>query len=35
MRLVSLEGHSIINYGLFGVPGRDSVKILVKQQQLL
>lgn len=34
-RVLSLDGHSIINYGLFGVAGRDNVKILNKQNQLL
>ena len=34
-RVLSLDGHSIINYGLFGVAGRDNVKSLNKQNQLL
>jgi dual specificity tyrosine-phosphorylation-regulated kinase 2/3/4 len=34
-RVLSLENRSIINYGMFGVAGRDNQKILVKQQQLL
>jgi len=34
-RVLSLDGRSIINYGLFGVAGRDNSKILNKQQQLL
>ena len=29
-RVQSLEGRSIVNYGLFGVAGRDNSKILVK-----
>lgn len=29
-RVVSLDGRSIINYGLFGVAGRDHAKILKK-----
>jgi len=31
-RVLSLENRSIINYGMFGVAGRDNSKILVKQQ---
>jgi dual specificity tyrosine-phosphorylation-regulated kinase 2/3/4 len=34
-RVLSLDGRSILNYGLFGVAGRDNTKILIKQQQLL
>ena len=34
-RVQTLEGRSIINYGLFGVAGRDNAKILHKQQQLM
>ena len=30
-RVLSLDGHSIVNYGLFGVAGRDNMKILNKQ----
>jgi len=30
-RILSLDGHSIVNYGLFGVAGRDNMKILNKQ----
>lgn len=30
-RVMSIEGRSIINYGMFGVAGRDNGKILVKQ----
>ena len=30
-RVVNQEGRSIINYGLFGVAGRDNTKILLKQ----
>ena len=30
-RVQSLEGYNKINYGLFGVAGRDNAKILVKQ----
>ena len=33
-RVITIGGHSIINYGLFGVSGRDNSKILSKQQQL-
>jgi hypothetical protein len=28
---MSIEGRSIINYGMFGVAGRDNGKILVRQ----
>lgn len=34
-RVVSLDGRSIINYGLFGVAGRDHSKILRKQLEIL
>lgn len=34
-RVLTIEGRSIINYGMFGVAGRDNTKILQKQQQLL
>ena len=34
-RVTTLEGYSVINYGLFGVAGRDNMKILNKQQQIL
>jgi serine/threonine protein kinase len=34
-RVQSLSGHSRINYGLFGVAGRDNAKILNKQSQLI
>ena len=34
-RVISLENRSIINYGLFGVAGRDNAKILNKQNQLI
>ena len=30
-RVLTSEGLSIINYGLFGVAGRDNLKILSKQ----
>ena len=30
-RVQQADGHSRINYGLFGVAGRDNAKILVKQ----
>ena len=30
-----MDGHSKINYGLFGVAGRDNTKIMVKQNELL
>jgi len=34
-RVQSVEGYSKINYGLFGVAGRDNAKILNKQNQLI
>ena len=34
-RVMSIDGRSIINYGLFGVAGRDNLKILNKQNQLI
>jgi dual specificity tyrosine-phosphorylation-regulated kinase 2/3/4 len=34
-RVVTIEGKSIINFGIFGVAGRDNGKILAKQQQLM
>lgn len=34
-RVLSFDARSIVNYGLFGVAGRDNTKILIKQQQLL
>jgi len=33
-RVKSLDGRSVINYGIFGVAGRDNGKILAKQNQL-
>ena len=30
-----MDGHSRINYGLFGVAGRDNAKIMLKQNELL
>lgn len=33
-RVITMKGNSIINFGLFGVSGRDNGKILAKQQQL-
>ena len=33
--MVQLDGHSKINYGLFGVAGRDNAKIMVKQNELI
>ena len=33
-RVLSLDGHSRINMGLFGVAGRDNAKIMTKQNQL-
>lgn len=30
-KVLTSEGRSIINYGLFGVAGRDNLKILSKQ----
>ena len=32
-RVMSLDGQSRINMGLFGVAGRDNAKILTKQNQ--
>lgn len=32
---MQMDGHSRINYGLFGVAGRDNAKIMVKQNELL
>jgi hypothetical protein len=32
---MSLDGRSIVNYGLFGVAGRDNSKILKKQIEIL
>ena len=34
-RILGLDGRSIVNFGLFGVAGRDNTKILNKQSQLL
>lgn len=34
-RVQTKDGRSIINFGLFGVAGRDNLKILQKQQQLI
>ena len=34
-RVIQLDGHSKINYGLFGVAGRDNAKIMVKQNELI
>jgi hypothetical protein len=34
-RVMSLDGRSIVNYGLFGVAGRDNSKILKKQIEIL
>lgn len=31
-RVLSFDARSIVNYGLFGVAGRDNTKILMKQQ---
>lgn len=33
-RVKSLDGRSVINYGLLGVAGRDNGKILAKQNQI-
>ena len=33
-RVIGLDGHSRINFGLFGVAGRDNAKIMTKQNQL-
>ena len=34
-KITQLDGHSRINYGLFGVAGRDNAKIMNKQLDLL
>lgn len=34
-RVTSVEGRSVVNYGLFGVAGRDNGKILKKQLEIL
>lgn len=34
-RVQSVDGRNIMNYGIFGVSGRDNTKILQKQQQIL
>lgn len=34
-RVLSQDGRSIVNLGLFGVAGRDNTKILTKQNQLM
>jgi hypothetical protein len=34
-KVASVDGRNIMNYGVFGVTGRDNSKILVKQQQVL
>jgi hypothetical protein len=34
-RVLSIDGRSIINYGMFGVAGRDNGKILNKQQTIM
>jgi serine/threonine protein kinase len=34
-RVSTLDNRSLINYGLFGVAGRDNSKILLKQGQLM
>jgi dual specificity tyrosine-phosphorylation-regulated kinase 2/3/4 len=31
-RVVQADGRSVVNYGLFGVAGRDHAKILTRQQ---
>jgi dual specificity tyrosine-phosphorylation-regulated kinase 2/3/4 len=33
-RVKSLDGRSVVNFGIFGVAGRDNSKILNKQNQL-
>lgn len=33
-RVKSLDGRSVINFGIFGVAGRDNSKILAKQNQI-
>jgi len=33
-RVLSLDGRSIVNYGIFGVSGRDNTKIFKKQNAL-
>ena len=34
-RVLSVDGRSIINYGMFGVSARDNAKILTKQQLIM
>jgi hypothetical protein len=34
-RVLGADGRSIINYGMFGVAGRDNAKILQKQQTIM
>jgi dual specificity tyrosine-phosphorylation-regulated kinase 2/3/4 len=34
-RVLGIDGRSIINYGMFGVAGRDNGKILNKQQTIM
>lgn len=34
-RVVTREGRSIVNVGLFGVAGRDNSKILKKQTEIM
>jgi dual specificity tyrosine-phosphorylation-regulated kinase 2/3/4 len=34
-RVLTVDGKSIINYGMFGVSARDNGKILIKQQQIM
>jgi dual specificity tyrosine-phosphorylation-regulated kinase 2/3/4 len=34
-RVIAADGRSIVNFGLFGVAGRDNHRIYVKQQQVL
>lgn len=34
-KVLSVDGRNIMNYGIFGVSGRDNAKILQKQQIIL
>ncbi len=34
-RVQSVDGRNIMNYGIFGVSGRDNGKILQKQQMII
>lgn len=34
-RVITNEGYNVVNYGLFGVAGRDNLKILAKQREII